>query len=306
MREIGKLLSVAGCFVIASAAALGQKAETLTFEVASVRPSRPPQPGERVFFGPPRGGPGSSDPGQITWERAALRNVLMTAYSIQTFQITAPDWLSTERYDIVAKVAPGTTQEEVNRMWQSLLRERFGLVLHHDSKIFQVDELTVAKGGSKLKDTDLDPQAEPFTPVGGPPGPDQNGLPKMNGSGAIVTIFPNGGAPRAQMAAKGLTSSDVAIRLGNILRRPVLDKTGLTGRYDFVLEFTPDLSGISLPPPPVAAGGPPPAGFGDNASDPGSNLVSAVEKQLGLKLTSGKAMLDVIVVDHAEKIPTEN
>jgi len=179
-------------------------------------------------------------------------------------------------------------------------------VLHHDSKIFQVGELTVAKGGSKLKDTDLDLQVEPFTPVGGPPGPDQNGLPKMNGSGAIVTIFPNGGAPRAQMAAKGLTSSDVAIRLGNMLRRPVLDKTGLTGRYDFVLEFTPDLAGISLPPPPVAAGGPPPAGFGDNASEPASNLALAVEKQLGLKLTSGKATLDVILVDHAEKIPTEN
>lgn len=298
MREMRKLLSVAGCFVIASAAALGQKAETLTFEVASVRPSRPPQPGERVFFGPPRGGPGTSDPGQITWERAALRDILMTAYSLQTFQISAPDWVSIERYDIAAKVPPGTTKEQVNRMWQSLLKERFGLVLHHDSKIFQVDELTVAKGGSKLKDTDLDPQAEPFTPVGGPPKSDHDGLPKMNGSGAIITIFPNGGAPRAQMVAKGLTLSDVAIRLGNMLRRPVLDKTGLTGRYDFVLEFTPDLSAVPLPSPP--------AGLGDNVSDPGSNLASAVEEQLGLKLTLGKSTLDVIVIDHAEKIPTEN
>jgi uncharacterized protein (TIGR03435 family) len=73
----------------------------------------------------------------------------------------------------------------------------------------------------------------------------------------------------------------------------VIDKTGLTGRYDFTLEYTPDLSGMPLPP-------------GDTASEPGSSLPSAVEKQLGLKLSRAKAQLDVIVVDHAEKTPTAN
>jgi uncharacterized protein (TIGR03435 family) len=233
--------------------------------------------------------------------------MLMMAYSVQTFQIVAPDWLSTERYDVAAKVPAGTTGEQVNHMWQNLLQERFGLRLHHESKVFQVDELTVAKGGAKLRDTDLDPLAEPFTPIAGPPKSDTNGLAQMNGSGAIITIFPNAGAPRAQMVAKGLPLSDVAIRLGQLLRRPVLDRTGLTRRYDFVLEFTPDLSGIPLPPPPGAAGGPPPPGGPDqNASDPGSSIASAVEKQLGLKLTSGKATLDVIVIDHVEKTPAEN
>ena len=224
----------------------------------------------------------------------------MTAYDVQTYQINAPDWLSTERYDIVAKVPAGATKSQVNVMWQNLLKERFGLVLHHESKEFQVDELTAAKGGLKLKETSLPPNAEPFTPIPGPPKNDKNGLPEMNGTGAIVAITLNNGTPTARMVAKGLPLSEIATRLAGLLRRPVVDKTGLTGKYDFTLEFTPDLSGFSfLPPPPGAA----PSG---NASDPGTSIPSAVEEQLGLKLRATKGMLDVIVVDHAEKVPTEN
>ncbi len=217
----------------------------------------------------------------------------MTAYDVQTFQVTAPDWLATERYDIIAKVPAGATRAQVNVMWQNLLKERFGTVLHHESKDFQVDELTVAKGGLKLKESDLGPNPEPFTPVPGPRKLDKNGSPEMNGFGAIVTIFPDG--PRARMDAKGLTMADFAARLAGIVRHPVLDKTGLTGRYDFTLEFMPDLSGIPLPAAPA-----------EGASEPGTTAAAAVEKQLGLKLTAGRAMLDVIVVDGAEKVPTAN
>ena len=120
------------------------------------------------------------------------------------------------------------------------------MVLHHESKEFPVDELTVAKGGSKLKETE-DPNVEPLTPAAGPPKPDKNGLPQLNGSGAIVSIFPGANGATATMVARGLPSSEIAIRLANLLRRPVIDKTGLTGKYDFALEFTPDLSGIALP-----------------------------------------------------------
>jgi len=287
---------------IASLACLsvfGQTPDSLTFEVASVKRTPPPEPNARLFFGPPRGGPGTSAPGQITWTNAALRNIVMTAYDVQTYQVTAPDWMNTERYDIVAKVPAGATKAQVNVMWQNLLKERFGMVLHHESKEFPIDEMTIAKGGSKLKETDLPPDAESFTPSAGPPKLDKSGAREMNGFGAIVTIFPGANGATASMRAKGLPSSDIAIRLANLLRRPVIDKTGLTGKYDFVLEFTPDLSGIALP-----------AGFsaqdGNNASDPGTNIASAVEKQLGLKLTPAKGKLDVIVVDRAEKIPTEN
>jgi len=300
-------LWITGSFLLAYASAFGQTADNLTFEVASVKPSPPPNPNGMIFFGPPRGGPGTSDPGQITWTNAALMGILQTAYDVQIFQVTAPDWMNTERYDIVAKVPAGATKAQVNVMWQNLLKERFGMVVHHESKEFPVDELTVAKGGSKLKETS-DPNIEPFTPVGGPPKFDKNGSPEMNGSGAIVMISLNANNPTARMTAKGLPLPDIATRLANLLRRPVIDKTGLTGKYDFTLEYSPDLAGIPLPPPPPGAPGPAPgaAATPGVASDPPTSIPSAVEKQLGLKLTSTKGKLDVIVVDRAEKVPTEN
>jgi uncharacterized protein (TIGR03435 family) len=170
--------------------------------------------------------------------------------------------------------------------------------------------MTVAKGGLKLKETE-NPNAEPFTPAPGPPKFDKNGTPEMNGTGAIVSISLGSAGPAARMVAKGLPASEIASRLANLLRRPVIDQTGLTGKYDFTLEFTPDLSGAGfLPPPPPPPGGPGPAPSStaptQSASDPGTNIASAVEKQLGLKLTSTKGKLDVIVIDKAEKVPTEN
>jgi uncharacterized protein (TIGR03435 family) len=222
---------------------------------------------------------------------------------MQTYQITAPDWLSTERYDIVAKVPEGATKEQVAVMWQNLLKERFGMVVHHESREFQVEELTVAKGGLKMKPTELPADAEPFTPDSVKPA--KNGKPDFSGTGLIIAIFPSNPGQadaEAHMVAKGLTMPEIAVKFSQQQRHPVIDKTGLTGRYDFTVEYTLDLS--RLPPPPGLP--PQPPRDPGVASDPGSNFPSAAEKQLGLKLTSGKAMLDVIVVDRAQKTPTEN
>lgn len=156
----------AGICVFGCALAFGQATTSLTFEVASVKPSAPVPPSGRVYFGPPRGGPGTPDPGQITWTYATLRALLMTAYDVKGYQISGPAWLASERYDIAAKVPAGATQEQVDVMWQNLLLERFGLRLHHESKEFKVEELVVAKGGPKLKETAQDPTA-PLPP--GPP-----------------------------------------------------------------------------------------------------------------------------------------
>jgi len=300
---------IANGVVLVCLSVAGQSPEGPTFEVASVKRTPPPEPNARVFFGPPRGGPGTSDPGQITWTNAALRNIVMTAYDVQTYQVTAPDWMGTERYDIVAKVPAGATKAQVNVMWQNLLKERFGMVVHHESKEFPVDELTIAKGGSRLKETDLPPGAESFTPAAGPPKLDKNGFPEMNGSGLItmINMSPNSTSPSAHTVGKGLSSSEIANRLAGLLRRPVVDKTGLTGKYDFTLEYTPDLQGMTLLPPPGGGPGPTPGAASPGiASDPPASIPSAVEKQLGLKLTSTKGKLDVIVVDRAEKVPTEN
>ena len=283
---------LSACLFFPVCATLGQN---LTFEVASVRPS--PPPGPHPFYGPPRGGPGTNDPERITWSNAALRAIIMGAYDVQTFQLIAPDWLSSARYDIAAKVPAGATREQVSVMWQNLLKDRFGLVLHHESKELPVEVMTIAKGGAKLKET-ADPTIEPFTPDGSRKF-DKNGAPEMNGSGAIVMISLNGNQPTARMVARGLSLPEIAAKLGQNLHRTVIDRTGLSGKYDFTLQFTPDLSGFPVPPGLPSA----PA---DAASEPAANVAAAVEKQLGLKLTSARERLDVIVVDHAGKMPTEN
>jgi uncharacterized protein (TIGR03435 family) len=271
--------------ILACKLAFGQPTHGLTFEVASVKLSPPPREG--VYFGPARGGPGSSDPAQITWEYARLIDILMTAYDVKSYQVRGPVWMSTERYNVIAKVPEGATKEQVNVMWQNLLAERFGIVLHHESKEFQVEELVIAKGGSKLKDTAVDdPNAE------GPPKLDKNMA--LNGPGFVTRITMGSNGPTAHTVAKAQPLSKLTVLLGSQLDRPVLDKTGLTGKYDFSIEFTPNLPPGQLPPPT------------ENASEPGPTLADALERQLGLRLVANKAKLDIVVVDKAEKAPTAN
>ena len=95
--------------------------------------------------------------------------------------------------------------------------------------------------------------------------------------------------------------------LSNQLGRPVLDKTGLIGKYDFTLDYAMNLNGVQLPPLPPGAPGPGPgAAPGDNASEPEPDLAAAVEQQLGLRLVAGKANIDVVVIDRLNKAPSEN
>jgi uncharacterized protein (TIGR03435 family) len=285
--------------VFAGAFAFGQATPSRTFEVASVKASAPGWERGGVYFGPARGGPGTADPGQITWTYANLKSMLVTAYDVKAYQINGPAWLDTERYDVVAKVPAGATKQQVKVMWQNLLAERFGVKLHHQPKEFQVEELVIAKDGPKLKETTWDPA----TPL--PPGPPKSKGGQLFSPGAVVTIFP-GPTAKAHLVAKAQPMSKLADMLGNDLRLPVLDRTGLTGLYDFNLDYTIDLSGFVLPPPPPGAPTPAAAPPGNNASDPGPDFATVVQQQLGLKLVATKANLDVLVIDQAEKVPTAN
>jgi uncharacterized protein (TIGR03435 family) len=262
-----------------------------TFEVASVKPAVIPN--GPVYFGPARGGPGTANPGQITWSYARLVDMLMTAYDVKNFQISGPAWMSTERYNVIAKIPEKATKEQVLVMWQNLLAERFGVVLHHEAKEFQVQELVVAKDGHKLKDTTVeDPDAE------GPPKM-ENGV--LTGPGFVTRIqMGSGGPASAHTFAKAQTLSRLTVLVGSNVGRPVLDKTGLTGKYDFELDFTPNIPPGQLLPP---GGSPPPA---DTASEPGLSIADALQKQLGLRLVPNKAKLDVLVIDKAEKVPSAN
>ncbi len=219
----------------------------------------------------------------------------MAAYDVKEYQIpTGPAWLDSERYDILAKVPPGSTKEQLAAMWQNLLAERFHLALHHESKEFQVEELVIAKGGSKLKETSVDPAAQ--LDSGPPKFNDKTG--ELGGPGYVTTFMFTG---QAHSVARAQTLSALTARLGNMLRHPVLDKTGLTGQYDFSLDFRIDPQSLGLPPP--GPGAPAPA---DNAADMGPDLATAVQQQLGLRLVAAKAKLDVLVIDKVDKTPTEN
>lgn len=320
------LTAVTGLLLFLTSPALAQtEAPPTEFEVASIKPFVPPPPqgGRGVIFGGRRGGPGTNDPGQITWNGTTLKNLIMTAYSVKNYQASGPPWLDTERYSIAAKVPPGTTKEQVLVMWQNLLAERFQLKLHRETKEVPIYEITVGKNGPKLKESEPDPpspkdppvkpaaDAPPPPPVRFAVGPD--GCPVFPGGrgGTMMMMMPG----RFRVCATKTTIENLTNLLTNQLSRPVFDKTGLKGTYDFRLEFEPE-SQMGMMAGPVTGGaiasasqsGPPPEG-GVGVSNP--NLepappISAALQKLGLKLEAKKAPAEMLIVDKVEKIPTDN
>jgi uncharacterized protein (TIGR03435 family) len=117
-----------------------------------------PQNGGGVFTGV-RGGPGSQDASRISYVNESLRNLVTEACGVKAYRVAGPDWIDTERFDIVAKVAEGSTKDQVRAMLQILLTERFQVVLHHESRDFPIFELTVAKFGTKLRPSLTEPPA---------------------------------------------------------------------------------------------------------------------------------------------------
>jgi len=321
---------------LVSAVALAQTpTDKPTFEVASVKPSPPPTPG--TFYMGSSGGPGTSDPGQATFRNVTQRMLLAQAYDVQDYQISGPSWLESERYDIVAKVPKGATKEQFRLMLQNLLAERFKLTLHHETKDLPRYELVVAKGGSKLKEAAPAPASDESAPKDGPgappPPPPGSGfgpppgqppagvtfrpqlgkdgfptLPPGMGHGNAMMIMMNG---RMRLVGSALPASKLAEALAMQLGRPVVDKTGLTGNYDFNLDFDPaGLVGMrGMVPPMLPVGGPSGGPDGSGANPPESedaSLFTALQQQLGLKLEQKKGPLDLLVIDHSEKVPVAN
>jgi uncharacterized protein (TIGR03435 family) len=270
-----------------------------TFDVASVKPSAPEGGGRRMIrMG---GGPGTPDPGRINYTGLPLMFILAGAYDVKNFQINGPSWLDSERFDITATVAPGTTKEQARVMMQNLLAERFHLTLHREKKEMQGYELTVAKGGAKLKESAPD-AVEPPVPQSGPPKRDANGRPVLAGPGLLMNIQMTAKGPMALMAAKSQPLSQLVQALSNQLKMPVVDKTGLTGKYDFDVEFSPDLAGMGVTPP---TGGGSAAGT-PTVDESGPDMMTAIRQQLGLKLDAKKMPVEMIVIEHIDKVPTEN
>ena len=279
-----------------------------TFEVASVKPAGP-------YVGGPTGGmvggPGTGDPGRVTFPRASLVSLLAEAYGVPGDQILGPSWLSSPeyRYNIFATMPPNTTKAEFRLMLQNLLTERFHVRLHHETQSRPGYELVIAAGGTKLKEWTPPADTPPFRY-----GLDATGFPKMPPGGTFVSssALTSGGSPvlrfffRDSMAVfcrslGGMINISNGIPVNDPREPKVVDRTGLTGIYEIRLEFFDGLRPLS-----AAAGG-------ENgvpvASDPGEapSIFTAVEKQLGLKLQKAKDVaVDMLVVDSADKVPTEN
>jgi uncharacterized protein (TIGR03435 family) len=238
------------------------------FEVASVKPAPPPVNGVDYSA---RGGPGTNDPGQITYPYTGLVALLMRAYGVGMDQISGPDWIHTEAYSIVAKIPPNTTKEQFNLMLQNMLAERFHLSLHHGAKDFPVYELSVAGGGPKMKPSPAGADAVP-APTAGPAGrlpTGENGFPVLppGRTSALGVTYPRGAEGTAvnglARATYKMTMAEFAESLRftvNMANGPwmggpvprVVDKTGLTGKFDFTLEFAvPSAVRSSQLPPAV-------------------------------------------------------
>ncbi len=328
---LGACLAVA----VASGAMAQAADEQVTFEVASIKPAAPMQPG-RMTMGT-HGGPGSDDPGHLNYNNLSLKNMLVNAFGVKGYQISGPSWLDSERFDMVAKVPQGATKQQVRIMMQNLLKERFKLAVHHETKDLPMYALVVGKGGPKMKESPEDP---PPSATGGPNddapkapdpadlakavraslGPDgMIRLPAGMGpkTGCMIMMMASPGGMKSHMQCTKETMTALAEQLSNQMDRPVNDNTGLTAKYDLVLDFAPDENRMAAMMPPggasammshdVASGPGPMAG----AKEPPETvavppLPAAVQEQLGLKLEQKKGPVDLIVIDKIERVPTEN
>jgi uncharacterized protein (TIGR03435 family) len=277
--------SIACMFALACLAAFGQSPQPLAFEAASLKPST------STVRGSMRGGPGTSDPIQLTMTNVTLLAMIVRAYDLKAFQVVAPDWTSSRKYDVAAKVPLGSTKEQCNAMLQSLLAERFHLTLHRETKDLQGYELVVGKNGAKLALAKPVPDAAAESDA--PPAIDANGFPKLTKPGITMMEGVRGKAVVSFLTAKAQPIASLADLIGKEFRLPVADRTGLSGLYDFQLEYAPERPGAL----PIAD---------DTPLEGAANLMTAVQQQLGLKLNPAKVKVEMLIVDRADQIPTGN
>ncbi len=260
------------------------------FEVASVRPMadngsndrtslllrevmrNQRQPGLIPMTGPDR----------VHLENWALLDMIAAAYGVRTTQVSGPAWLSDQCFDVEAKVPDGTPKEELNVMLQSLLEDRFGLIVHRSTQTVPGYALVVGKDGPKLK-----PAAPPPAPAPGLTGEERMAQMKqkmqadMAASKERITERAREVGPFNTQSWDSITTEELAAQLVRSAGAPVVDETGLTGQYKVTIETW------------------------QNADDPGGTVFDAVEK-LGLKLESRKVTVETVVVDRVSRMPTAN
>jgi uncharacterized protein (TIGR03435 family) len=273
-----KLWLVCGSLLLCGAA-YAQPSEKLAFQVVSIKPAEP-MPMNQVRMNR------SSDPGRVRLTGFALKDLIRLAYRVKDFQVEGTERIDNARFDVEGKFPAGVTEDKVPEMLQAMLAERFKLTIHRDTKEHGIFALVPGKGGPKLKAADLG--------EGPPPGanPGRGGLP----AGAMRVQVDDQGA---HVKASGVTLSQLAEMISRFSERPVVDMTKIEGMYEFDLVLSPDsLRGAGHPA--AGASGP------SEAASEGPGTVHEAVQRYGLKLAPRKAPMEMIVVDHIEKTPTEN
>jgi uncharacterized protein (TIGR03435 family) len=228
--------------------------------------------------------------GRFTATNVPLQVLITLAYRIKEFQVSgAPDWLTSERYDIEAKAEGDLAFQAALPMLQTLLEDRLQLKFHRETKELPIYALVVAKAG-KLHEAEGECGPRPSTP---PPPPEPGKLPTAPCGGFFG--FPG------HLSGQKVAIPQLLDSISRLTSRVVLNKTNLTGKYDINLEYTPEQGQFQAPP-----GGAPPGLPPLPQPDPnGPSLFTALQEQLGLKLESQKGPVEMLVIEHVER-PSEN
>jgi uncharacterized protein (TIGR03435 family) len=253
---------------------------TPQFEVASIKQNAEANSGTSI----------TRAPGGLTVRNYSARLLIQTAYHVESFEIAGvPGWANSEHYDIFAKADGRPTSEQVaGPMLQALLEDRFKLKIHREIKELSVYALTAAKNGFKLQQS----SCAPFD-VNNQPPPPKPGEKQPNICGSVRE---GGSALNWTLDAIGISLPELARNLSLRLDRTVLDKTGIDGRFDVHLEYARDMENAR----DMVTGG-----LGGDPALASVNIFTSVQDHLGLKLSSSKGPVEILVIDHIEK-PSEN
>jgi uncharacterized protein (TIGR03435 family) len=317
--------------LVAASAAAQDNGRRPAFEVATIKPSAALDVAAlrtgRLHIGT------RIDSGRVDIGTISLLRLICSAYRLAPYQVKGPEWLKSTNFDIQAKIPDGGRADQIPEMLQTLLEERFGLKIHHDSKEEPVYALVVAKAGAKLKQSttagvtppnDDSPKPENTISI-----PTVQGIVKLvRGPQGVSMEMPDGEITgkvnisvnptqpptfHLDIASTSMKIFAAMLSIG-VVDRPVVDMTGLTGSYDVAVDISSEDARkvmTSATDFGIGRGG---AGDGDGAKpaaagvagDPsGASIVSSIEK-LGLRLESRKTPLDLVVVDRINKDPTPN
>ena len=257
IRAVFQAGLLAAGILLHAALVFGQTTPPATFEVASIKPSQA-EPGSTT---------GSSGNGRYVLRNATLKRLMRGAYNLpETLIFGGPKWVDDERYDVDAKAATRVSDHELMMMLQSLLAERFHLVIHRETRPMAGYALVVAKVGLK---------ATPTAP----------------GAGSRTN------ATRGGIDAQGCSMATLAQRLSEAVHLPVADFTATEGRFDFTLRWAPEDTRAAATGPSDKPG--------TTADASGPSIFAALQEQLGLKIESRKVPTEVLVIDRVDRA-TEN